>query len=60
MENLVKTYLKRIKKANSKNECRDLMIAISYDCSSYKLSWEEFMDLRAKIQEKGRTFGIRY
>ena len=51
---------KRIKKANNKNECRDLMIAISYDCSSYKLSWEEFMDLRAKIQEKGRTFGIKY
>ena len=60
MDNLVKTYKKQIKKASTKNECRDLMIRISYDCSAYKLSWEEFMSLRALIQEKGRAFGIQY
>lgn len=46
--------------AGHTNDIKDLMIGISKDCSSYKLSWEAFMNLRKQIQIKGKQLGVAW
>lgn len=60
MKALVKNYELRIQKATKENDIKDLMIGISKDCSSYKLSWEAFMNLRKMIQTKGKQLGVAW
>lgn len=53
------TYLKRIEACTDRNEIEGIRIEFSQDCSSYKLSWADFMVLynaqqakRAEIRSK--------
>ena len=38
MKSLVKTYEKKIENATKENELKDIVISMSQDCSSYKIS----------------------
>lgn len=60
MKNLIKTYEKRIENATKENELKDVMINISKDCSSYKLSWDAFMNLRKMVKAKGVKLGSKW
>lgn len=55
---LVKRYERKIEEAKTKNDIKDIIMNISFDCSNYKLSWEEFMKLRKAAQEKGYQLGF--
>ena len=46
------TYLKRIEACNDRNEIEGIRIEFSQDCSSYKLSWADFMVLYNAQQAK--------
>ena len=59
MKSLIKTYENRIENAAKENELKDVMIAISKDCSSYKLSWDAFMNLRKEVKAKGAKLGSK-
>lgn len=58
MKNLRKTYERRIAKATNESDIKALMIGISVDCSDYRLSWEEFMNLRELVKAKGRELKV--
>lgn len=45
-------YLKRIEECTSRYDIEGIRIEFSEDCSSYKLSWEEFMVLYNAQQAK--------
>ena len=46
------TYLKRIETCTDRNEIEGIRIEFSQDCSSYKISWEDFMVLYNTQQAK--------
>lgn len=60
MKTLIKNYELQIENAKSEYDIKSLMIKVSQDCSSYKLSWEAFLDLRKKIIAKGKKLGSKW
>lgn len=58
---MMNTFKKQIASIRTENDLKDAHIAISQACSAYKISWEQFMELRnllkAKRAEKGFTWG---
>ena len=58
---MMNTFKKQIASIRTENDLKDAHIAISQACSAYKISWEQFMELRsllrAKRAEKGFAWG---
>ena len=58
---MMNTFKKQIASIHTENDLKDAHIAISQACSAYKISGEQFMELRsllkAKRVEKGFTLG---
>lgn len=60
MKKLVRTYEKRIENATKENELKDIVISMSQDCSSYKISWDAFLNLRKAVKAKGTKIGSKW
>lgn len=52
MTKRAQNYMNQIKEAKNRNELAGIKIAFSQDCSSYKLSWEDFMKLYNAAKER--------
>lgn len=56
-----KAYLKMIEEIETENDFKDAVITISEGCSDYKISWNDFMDLRDILKvvrvQKGFKWG---
>ena len=54
---IINAYERRIREAKSKGQVQDLNIEVSQKCSSYDLTWDEFLLLKKKLQRKALDFG---
>ena len=58
---MMNTFKKQIANIRTENDLKDAHIAISQACSAYKISWEQYMELRSLLKskrtEKGFTWG---
>lgn len=59
MKKLVRAYEKRIENATKENELKDIVIGMSQDCSSYKISLDAFLSLRKAVKAKGTKIGSK-
>lgn len=52
LSKIASAYLRRIEACTSRYEIESIRIGFSKDCSSYKISWEDFMVLYNAQQKK--------
>jgi len=52
LSKIASAYLRRIEACTSRYEIESIRIGFSQDCSSYKISWEDFMVLYNAQQKK--------